>query len=157
MAQRLGLIAGDELHEQLLFLCDALSVGQRSRRLDRLDASFGRLEALQPAGVLLAEMIEHAGLGVRLPTARDGMLGLGRHLAREGDGVSLQAVLADDAIDEPDALRLLGRGSDRPTTIIGSAASTPTTRGSRCVPPAPGRMPSLTSGSPSFAEGTATR
>ena len=33
-----------------------------------------------------------------------------------------------------------------PLTIIRSALSTPTTRGSRCVPPAPGRIPSFTSG-----------
>ena len=33
-----------------------------------------------------------------------------------------------------------------PETIMFSAASTPIARGSRCVPPAPGRMPSLTSG-----------
>src|SRR5439155_18960530 len=44
-----------------------------------------------------------------------------------------------------------------PLTIIWSAFSTPTTRGSRCVPPAPGRRPSLTSGRPKRAVLTPTR
>jgi hypothetical protein len=34
-----------------------------------------------------------------------------------------------------------------------SAVSTPTTRGSRCVPPAPGSRPSFTSGSAMLAPG----
>ncbi len=34
---------------------------------------------------------------------------------------------------------------------------TPAMRGMRCVPPAPGRSPSFTSGVPTFAEGTAIR
>ena len=37
-----------------------------------------------------------------------------------------------------------------PVVIIESACSTPTARGRRCVPPAPGMMPSLISGSPSW-------
>ena len=44
-----------------------------------------------------------------------------------------------------------------PLTIIASALGTPTTRGSRWVPPAPGRMPSLTSGRPKRAAFTPTR
>ena len=37
------------------------------------------------------------------------------------------------------------------------ALATPTRRGSRCVPPAPGIMPSVTSGSPTTVPGSATR
>ncbi len=44
-----------------------------------------------------------------------------------------------------------------PVTIMLSAASRPITRGRRCVPPAPGRMPSLTSGSAICAPFEATR
>ena len=44
-----------------------------------------------------------------------------------------------------------------PLTIIDSAFGTPTTRGSRWVPPAPGRMPSFTSGRPKRAPFTPTR
>jgi hypothetical protein len=44
-----------------------------------------------------------------------------------------------------------------PEVIISSARSTPTMRGRRCVPPAPGMSPSLTSGRPHLADGTATR
>ena len=44
-----------------------------------------------------------------------------------------------------------------PLTIIWSAFCAPTTRGSRCVPPAPGRRPSFTSGRPKRAPFTPTR
>ena len=50
-----------------------------------------------------------------------------------------------------------GAGTGSPSEVIVAAASTPTTRGRRCVPPAPGSRPSFTSGTPSFADGTATR
>ena len=50
-----------------------------------------------------------------------------------------------------------GLGPETPVAIISSACPTPTMRGSRWVPPAPGTMPSFTSGSPTFADGTATR
>ena len=44
-----------------------------------------------------------------------------------------------------------------PLVTISSALAAPTMRGSRCVPPAPASRPSLTSGRPTRAEGTATR
>ena len=44
-----------------------------------------------------------------------------------------------------------------PVTHISRALATPTRRGSRWVPPAPGSIPSFTSGSPSRAEAAATR
>ena len=44
-----------------------------------------------------------------------------------------------------------------PLTIILTASSGPTARGSRCVPPAPGSRPSFTSGRPSLASLVATR
>src|SRR5690349_13499751 len=44
-----------------------------------------------------------------------------------------------------------------PPTIMSSAGSAPTSRGRRCVPPAPGMRPSLTSGRPSLASAAATR
>ena len=40
-----------------------------------------------------------------------------------------------------------------PPVTISSALGTPATRGRRWVPPAPGSRPSLTSGTPSFADG----
>ena len=48
-----------------------------------------------------------------------------------------------------------GAGTCRPEVIISSAVFAPTKRGNRCVPPPPGRMPISTSGSPTFAAGTA--
>ena len=44
-----------------------------------------------------------------------------------------------------------------PVAVISRASFSPATRGRRCVPPAPGSRPSFTSGTPSFADGTATR
>ena len=62
----------------------------------------------------------------------------------------------DQPVDQAAIERLLG--ADR---IAGRAHFErllhPATRGSRCVPPAPGSRPSFTSGVPSFADGTATR
>ncbi len=45
----------------------------------------------------------------------------------------------------------------RPLAIKSTAAAMPVRRGRRCVPPAPGTMPSFTSGSPSFAVADAMR
>mmetsp|Transcript_17468 Transcript_17468/g.52055 ORF Transcript_17468/g.52055 Transcript_17468/m.52055 type:complete len:203 (-) Transcript_17468:174-782(-) len=45
----------------------------------------------------------------------------------------------------------------RPDTMSSRAASGPTRRGSRCVPPAPGNKPRCTSGSPTRAQALATR
>ena len=45
----------------------------------------------------------------------------------------------------------------RPEPMRSSAAGTPTSRGRRCVPPAPGTTPSLTSGNPSCAPATTRR
>jgi hypothetical protein len=44
-----------------------------------------------------------------------------------------------------------------PVSIIAKAASGPIRRGRRCVPPAPGMIPSLISGRPIRADGAATR
>ncbi len=44
-----------------------------------------------------------------------------------------------------------------PLTIMFSAVSTPSTRGRRWVPPAPGTRPSLTSGSATLVPAAATR
>jgi hypothetical protein len=48
-------------------------------------------------------------------------------------------------------------GTGSPFAIMSIALRAPTSRGSRCVPPAPGSNPSFTSGRPSFAFLFATR
>ena len=53
--------------------------------------------------------------------------------------------------------RRLVRVEDRPVRISSLARARPTTRGRRCVPPAPGVTARRTSGSPSFARSDATR
>ena len=55
------------------------------------------------------------------------------------------------------ASALLRGDAGRRETIMSSAALHADRRGRRCVPPAPGRSPSFTSGSPSCAPGAATR
>ena len=49
------------------------------------------------------------------------------------------------------AASALGAGTGLPSVHISSASAAPASRGSRCVPPAPGMMPSSTSGWPTFA------
>ncbi len=51
----------------------------------------------------------------------------------------------------------LAAGTVAPDVIMFKAVSRPTARGSRCVPPAPGSRPSLTSGSAIWASARATR
>ena len=48
-------------------------------------------------------------------------------------------------------------GTRRPDAMSAMARATPTSRGKRCVPPAPGMMPSFTSGSPTVAPSAASR
>ena len=60
------------------------------------------------------------------------------------------------ALISPQA-RASGASMGSPVTHISRALATPTRRGSRWVPPAPGSIPSFTSGSPSRAEAEATR
>ena len=48
-------------------------------------------------------------------------------------------------------------GRIRPPVMASSAAGTPISRGSRWVPPAPGTMPSVTSGKPMRVPGAASR
>ena len=48
-------------------------------------------------------------------------------------------------------------GTGLPSVHISSASCAPHSRGSRCVPPAPGMMPSSTSGWPTFASAVAMR
>ena len=55
------------------------------------------------------------------------------------------------------ASRAAGAGTGSPETMMPNAASTQIRRGSRCVPPTPGRIPSFTSDRPTLAEATATR
>ena len=72
---------------------------------------------------------------------------------------AVEQVAVDDLVEQllPGALASISRGTGSPLTIMLSAVSTPTTRGRRCVPPAPGSRPSFTSGSAICAPGAATR
>ncbi len=78
-----------------------------------------------------------------------------REIARGGDGLRDEIAFGDD-IDDPSAFASAAP-TMRPVAAISAAATTPASRGRRCVPPAPGTMPSFTSGRPSFAACAAMR
>mmetsp|Transcript_3085 Transcript_3085/g.10132 ORF Transcript_3085/g.10132 Transcript_3085/m.10132 type:complete len:363 (-) Transcript_3085:350-1438(-) len=67
-----------------------------------------------------------------------------------------KSALATTASTAPSASASLA-DTWRPVTMISAAASAPTSRGRRCVPPAPGRMPRCTSGKPTRAQLDMTR
>ena len=81
---------------------------------------------------------------------------LGDQAAREGDRALAQLAFLGEFVDHAPVLGLASRRTGRPR-MTSSAFSTPTMRGRRCVPPAPGKRPSLISGRPHLADGTATR
>ncbi len=68
----------------------------------------------------------------------------------------VKQVAVDDESTMPAAARERPRPACRPCTSRARGAA-PHSRGRRCVPPAPGMMPSSTSGWPTLASGTATR
>ena len=112
MAHRSALGAGHQLHEQLALALDPLGIRQLARGLDRLDRGVGRVEPADLARLAAAEVVEdrrvlHPVLVLRaLRSTRDRLADLA---ARERHRVGLEAVLADDGVDQPDRLRLLGR------------------------------------------------
>ena len=55
------------------------------------------------------------------------------------------------------AASAFGADTGLPSVDISSAIFAPARRGNRCVPPAPGMIPSITSGWPTFASLVATR
>ena len=85
------------------------------------------------------------------PTRRGGLPTCSRAKATASATTSPSATLSTI----PMALALAA-SMKAPVVIICSACSTPTRRGSRWVPPAPGRMPSVISGSPSWRTSLAT-
>ena len=63
-----------------------------------------------------------------------------------------QQIAVDDRVDDAGGLALSARATGLPSVhIVERQLRRRTSRGSRCVPPAPGMMPSSTSGCPSFA------
>jgi hypothetical protein len=127
----------------------------RSRFIPASKGSQGRrdgLDARQWRGVRSRDGLDGVArelqirLGVRHANARSRTSGTGRFSAMTGARNP-----APRSADRPRAHRT-GRslelfGSDGvPDTIMFKAASTPTARGRRCVPPAPGSRPNFTSG-----------
>ena len=78
-------------------------------------------------------------------------------LAGEGERALAQMAFFHELVDDAPFQRLLGAGMACPRESPRAPPPRPIRRGRRCVPPAPGMSPSLISGRPNFAEGTATR
>src|SRR3982074_2577172 len=85
-----------------------------------------------------------------------GERGVGIDLLQDGFSSGDQLCTWNDLIHQPNAICLLG--TDRaPDRMSCSAKPFPTKRGRRCVPPAPGMSPNLTSGCPNLASPVANR
>ena len=133
--------------------CDALVERQVDGGLDALDVVLGGAEAAGLAGDRLPELREQLGLapGGRAPCRRGrGSSGAAvpRRPARSAKATAPAMRSPSTSSSTSPSRRASSPPIGSPLTIISSAFSTPTTRGSRWVPPAPGRRPSFTSGSP---------
>ena len=91
-------------------------------------------------------------------TARSRRMGKGRRdAARVANSTAPASRSPSITSSKTPVLESIAAGTEAPETIRLSAVSRPTARGSSCVPPAPGRRPSFTSGSAICVEGVATR
>jgi hypothetical protein len=153
-ARRLGAV--DQRHERLALLAQALVERGGDARGNGVDARHRRRHVLRKRLHRVARELEVA-LGVlvlHLQVAHF-LQRLADDLARERQGAREQVpsiISSNRAV-----FARCSDGTGSPLTIMLSAVSNPTTRGSRWVPPAPGSSPSFTSGSPIFAPGVATR
>ena len=66
------------------------------------------------------------------------------------EGLAMMVLEGFDAARDHEAYQAAGIGA--PLSISSRLAATPARRGARCVPPAPGNRPSLTSGRPTLAD-----
>ena len=90
----------------------AFGIGLGDRRLDRLDVRFGRVEALELAGIGLAELVEDRRVGARFGELVVALAGFGDRadvadLLGEGDRMLLELAL-DQPVDQADVAGLLG-------------------------------------------------
>ena len=158
----LGLRLGGlhALREELALAAQPLVEGQGGGRLHRVHAAEGREEAAGASLEALAELREDGGIRpahlvlhvADLPER----LALGDQPLGEGAG-ALEEVAGDHLVHDAEGLGL--RGGNGIARHDESAAPPPrrSSRGSRWVPPAPGRMPSFTSGKPTWPAATAQR
>ena len=159
LGARLG--AGHQLHEQPALVEHALGIGLGDRRLDRRILYSGASKPLNLRALALRNSSKMAGIGARLGELVVALAGL-----RDRPDVAAppRRRRPHAARGRPRSAGRRGR-SHRPPSRRSDCRSrpspapcaTPATRGSRWVPPAPGSRPSFTSGTPSFADGTATR
>ena len=109
-----------------------------------------RLLSARPRQYLRGHLFERFGVGGRHRQFAGAARRLAGQFARGRDGLRDEiagrrrsSTMPSDSASAAD--------TTRPVALSSTAATMPASRGSRCVPPAPGTMPSLTSGRPSFA------
>ena len=164
VALRRRLRREHEVHEQLALALQALVERQVHRRLDGADRRLPGLEAAELAGVVACRNLSKISgwpraasiLSLRSRTLRSGIR-LSMTLRAKASAPSRSLPSSTSSSTRP--IRAPAwRGTGLPDTLASRAPSRPRSmRGRRCVPPAPGSRPSLTSGSPNCADGTATR
>jgi hypothetical protein len=157
---RLRLVARHQLEEALALLLQPFIERQVDGGADRVGGGKRRFQPARLLGQGGDRVGEDraVGLGRRELAVVVAQLAqrplLGQHLA--GKRLAAGGRAFDDFLDQA-VLERLGALIGSPPTIILTASSGPTARGSRCVPPAPGSRPSFTSGRPSLASLVATR
>ena len=160
--ERLGLLGLREVEEDLALAGAALGERERGRSLERVDDRDRRFEVTACLARELAPGSEHPGERARrwkfvlsLARLRKRDLCVPPSRARRPTRPSARSPSMMRSISP--ALSASAALIGLPDTHISIAFSRPTSRGSRCVPSAPGMMPRFTSGCPICASGTATR
>ena len=155
VAQRLGLIGIAQPQEGRALLGQSfrqrISAGaaHQAHGLDR------RLLPAHPRQRLRCRLLEGFGVDggtARSPVRRGGWPARSRAMAIAAAVRSPLTTRSTMPSDNASAAVTM-----RPLAISSTAAAGPARRGRRCVPPAPGTMPSFTSGRPSLASGAAMR
>ena len=153
-----GLRRSSPVREQFRFAADAVVERQRAGGFDRGDAVVRGLLVARAAGDGFAHRVEHGGVGGGLgefirAVAHPRQGADGRDLARKAMALSRRiGAVRKHVVEDAECARFRRRdvaaGDDHLHRRPG-----PISRGRRCVPPPPGRMPISTSGSPTFADG----
>jgi len=153
VAQRLSLLGGDELVDGADGFAERLVEGQRHRVLDAIDHPLRRdlaAIALGGGGAGIGEEgapIDAVERDLAWLSRRIGVLSAAMRAAKATASASRSPSATASMMPSS---RALPARTGSPDTIILSAGPRPISRGRRSIPPAPGTMPILTSGRPTW-------